>query len=501
MRSDEKSSFDEKETAREERPEEEGEIAELRSQIMQLTFALEAAKVAIWDWNLTTGAVIWSENYWGLTGLDPTQDRPSYENWKRPIHPDDVAMAEQRVQAARDQGGEVENEYRVIRPDGIRWLLSLWKFYKVPDSEPRMIGITLDITEMKEAEAALKRTEAQYRQIVETVRDYAIFMLDPEGNIQTWNRGATLILGYREDEIIGQTVDILYTEQERSAGLALQERIVAKQEGRAEDERWHVKKGGNLFWASGVLTALYDNAGTVTGFTKVMRDNTERKRIEEERVLHARQLAEKERVAAVLEERNRMAQEIHDTLAQAITGIFMQLEAAEDALLSEPSQVAHHIARARDLSRESLQEARRSVRALRPRLLEEQDLPEALRQMVETHPEGETKITYVQSGASRPLSEVVQLHLLRIAQEAIANALQHAQAKQLTLRLEFEDRGVNLTVEDDGIDFDVEEKENVDGMGLRGMKSRAILMRGELQILSHPGQGTRILVEVPENSA
>jgi PAS domain S-box-containing protein len=123
------------------------------------------------------------------------------------------------------------------------------------------------------------------RLLEENVRDYAIFMTDAEGTIQTWNLGVERLLGYPEGEFIGEALGIIFTPEDLSSGAAQRELEGATATGRAEDERWHVRKDGSQFWAMGVLTSLRDPAGQVRGFAKIMRDFTERKLAEEERTL------------------------------------------------------------------------------------------------------------------------------------------------------------------------------------------------------------------------
>jgi PAS domain S-box-containing protein len=127
-----------------------------------------------------------------------------------------------------------------------------------------------------------KQTEDQFRLLVEGVTDYAIFMLDSEGRVATWNAGAERINGYTAGEILGQHFSVLYTDAAREAGHPQHELEVAAQEGRYEEEGWRVRKDGTHFWSSVIITALFDRSGEVIGFGKVTRDITERKRAEEE---------------------------------------------------------------------------------------------------------------------------------------------------------------------------------------------------------------------------
>jgi PAS domain S-box-containing protein len=128
-----------------------------------------------------------------------------------------------------------------------------------------------------------RRTEDLYRKSVEDIRDYAIFMTDPDGLVTNWNSGAEHILGYTEAEILGKNLSKFFTSEDRVKDIPQKELTTAALEGRAEDERWHVRRDGSRFWASGVVTVVRDEAGEIIGFSKVMRDMTERNRLTEER--------------------------------------------------------------------------------------------------------------------------------------------------------------------------------------------------------------------------
>ena len=123
-----------------------------------------------------------------------------------------------------------------------------------------------------------------FRLMVESVRDYAIFAISPEGRIISWNTGAELIFGYREEEAVGQTGDIVFTPEDRERGAPQEELRKAAEEGKALDERWHLRRDGTRFWASGMVTPLLDHEGNLRGFVKVARDQTQRKLVEETRL-------------------------------------------------------------------------------------------------------------------------------------------------------------------------------------------------------------------------
>jgi signal transduction histidine kinase len=208
-------------------------------------------------------------------------------------------------------------------------------------------------------------------------------------------------------------------------------------------------------------------------------------------------LSEQSRRVAVAAERNRMARDVHDTLAQGFTGVILQLEAGEDAAdRGLEREAATHRARAATMARAGLSEARRSVMALRPHALEVHDLATALRDLVTHMTEGTSvAATFTQHGAPRPLPPGSDEHLLRVGQEALTNALRHASARQLVMQLTFGAREVRLEVRDDGQGFDL--TTIAYGAGLAGIRHRVAALDGRVQIDSAIGAGTTVTAVVP----
>jgi PAS domain S-box-containing protein len=116
--------------------------------------------------------------------------------------------------------------------------------------------------------------------VVKNIKDHSIFMMDLEGNITTWNAEAERIIGYAESEILGRNFSVIFTPEDLQRGLPAQELRLAREDGRAEDERWHMRKDETRFWALGIVTPMHDAGGTLTGFSKILRDMTERKCVE-----------------------------------------------------------------------------------------------------------------------------------------------------------------------------------------------------------------------------
>src|SRR6185295_3427334 len=179
--------------------------------------------------------------------------------------------------AVRD--GRFEDEGWRVRKDGTQFWANvvITAIYGANGKHRGFAKITRDLTERKKIEESLRRSDERFRFLVEGVKEYAIFMLSPEGNVATWNAGAEQLKGYGADQIIGQHFSIFYPREAVEAGWPAHELERAAREGRFEDEGWRVRRDGSQFWANVVITAIYDSHGELTGFSKITRDLTERK--------------------------------------------------------------------------------------------------------------------------------------------------------------------------------------------------------------------------------
>jgi signal transduction histidine kinase len=209
-------------------------------------------------------------------------------------------------------------------------------------------------------------------------------------------------------------------------------------------------------------------------------------------------LSEKSRDAAILEERNRIARDIHDTLAQSLTGIVIQMDLAEEVLLQDGPQARNHISAARRLASESLVETRRSLFGLRAPMLEEHSLATALQRLAaELTSNTEIRLEFSVQGKPVAISPEMEMELLRIAQEALTNVVKHAQSIQVRITLITAPNWIRLSIRDDGPGFDLSIAQSSQGFGLIGMRERACNIGGLLAVHSRPGAGTLIQVTVP----
>ena len=207
----------------------------------------------------------------------------------------------QQALAAAGRTGRFESEGWRVRRDGSRfWAMAVMDAMREPDG--RLIGfakVTRDMTERRLEQSRLLESERQFRHLVQAVVDYAIFRLDKDGVVATWNSGAERIKGYSPEEIIGRHFSVFYTEEDRVEGIPTRALATAASEGKFEAEGWRVRKGGSRFWASVIIDPIRDDNGEIVGFAKVTRDVTER--METQRILREtqEQLALSQRLEAV----------------------------------------------------------------------------------------------------------------------------------------------------------------------------------------------------------
>ncbi len=197
--------------------------------------------------------------------------------------------------------GKFEAEGWRVRKDDSRFWASV-VIDPVRDTDGTLIGfakVTRDISDKKEAERALFRSEQQFRLLVEGVRDYAIYMLDPDGHVSSWNAGAEAIKGYSAAEIVGQHFSRFYTEQDRANGEPERALRTALKHGTFEKEALRIRKDGTTFWAHVVIDPIYDDTGALTGFAKITRDVSDRRRAQEELDATREALAQSQKMEAI----------------------------------------------------------------------------------------------------------------------------------------------------------------------------------------------------------
>ena len=357
-----------------------------------------------------------------------------------------------------------------------------------------------------------------FRLLVESVKDYAIFLLNPSGIVSTWNQGAERIKGYRASEIIGKHFSCFYPQEAVESRWPDRELEMAAKEGRFTDEGPRVRKDGSTFWAYVVITALRDPNGELRGFSKVTRDLTERRELEErtrelnkELRLRVAQLVESQRQIELRnlelqklsgqlinvqdEERRRLSRTLHDELGQELAAIKMSLE------IQGKSHGENWLPPIIETADRAISKVRNISYLLHPPLLDESGLLPALHWYFEgLQKRGELKIAFISKPIVFPRFSVeIETAIFRIVQEAVTNVYRHAGGKEARVEVEFASDRVVIKVRDFG--KGIKPHAGTSGIGIRGMKERLKQLKGEFKVSRvEPGTLVEAVLPVFDNS-
>lgn len=326
----------------------------------------------------------------------------------------------------------------------------------------------------KQAEVALQASEAELRALFSAMPD-PLLVVDAEGCVLRANLIESEKLCKPIDEQVGRTLHEIFERSQADTFLGyVQQALNAQQPLTVE---YSLMMGGQKTWFATRISPISEHS-----VIWLARDITDRKRAEE---------------ASILEERNRMAREIHDTLAQAFTGILVHMGTVSRFVITNPDAIQTHINTVRDLARSGLTEARRSVAALRPQALEDGNLWTALERFVATlQSSTETRLICEIIGTPYVLPAETENNLLRIAQEAFTNAVRYANATEIRIELLYESTQCFLQIRDNGQGFEANPTILNQGFGLLGMTERAERIGAQLSIESRLGQGTEVSISV-----
>jgi two-component system, chemotaxis family, CheB/CheR fusion protein len=415
-------------------------------------------------------------------------------------------------------------ERDVITDDGRHYMMRILPYRTADDRIEGLVLTLLDISVLREAELQVRLSEERLRLMIDSAVEYAIFTMDSEGVVDSWNIGAQRIFGYSRDEIIGKNFAVLFTPEDRKAGVPASERQLALTEGRANDERWHLRHDGTRLYCSGVTIRLGE--GSQLGLAKIARDLTApREAADNLQLAHdllERRVRERtdalrtemqqhdsarahvvtlmrKLVTAQEDQRARIARDLHDQLGQQLIALRLTLEEVQR---TASGTAKAQVERALTLASELNDGIDVLAWELRPAVLDDLGLATALPKVVKewaAH-HGVNAAFQATNYENGDLSREAEITFYRIAQEAMTNVVKHAHASSVSVLLETRADGiVQMIVEDDGVGFDSADPSAMDkGIGLVGMRERAALIEAELEVESAPGRGTTIYLRAPK---
>lgn len=353
----------------------------------------------------------------------------------------------------------------------------------------------------------LQQSEEHLRLLVESVKDIAFYTMDVDGRITSWNRGAEKIKGYRQPEVIGKHFSLFNSPTDIAANKPQQILAIARQEGRYDGEDWEIRKDGSGFWADVVVFPIFNNEGSLQGYTKITRDLTRRKEIEAElrqnQAYYEAEMAELRRklMEGREAERLHLAQELHDGPIQDIYGLIFSLDAIGGKVRS-PFAIEQLDDAKRQLQG-VVSTLREMIGDLRPPTLAPFGLEKAIRSHIQGFRETHTELDFELDLDSdrRTLPEDVRLALYRVYQTSLANIVRHAEASRVWIRLKLEKEQVWMEIADNGKGFDVPERwiklARAGHLGLVGARERVEAVGGTIWVKSAPGEGAVVKVSIP----
>jgi PAS domain S-box-containing protein len=402
--------------------------------------------------------------------------------------------------------GKICAEHGAILPIGSRTLV-------LSDQERmRTIAALQQRLEVLECESHIRETERRFRMLVEAVQDYAIFTLDADGHVNSWNVGAERLKGYKANEILGRHFSTFYPPEDIADGKPQRELVIAIQEGRVEDEGWRLRKDGSRFWANVVITATKDAHGGVIGFSKVTRDFTERMQVQQELRDSQQKLLDSEKSLRELsfhllrtqdEERRRIGRDLHDSLGQYLSVLKMKLDCLRSAPANLPPDDLAELNQCAQITEDAVKEVRTISYLLYPPMLEEMGLNSA----ISWYLDGFTKrsgiqTTFAVSPNFARLDPDVELAIFRVLQESLTNVHRHSDSQTASVRLSLDDDTFVMQISDQGkgdhpADAPIRKGgASGHGVGLRGMRERMRQVGGKLDFCSSPS-GTIVTATIP----
>jgi PAS domain S-box-containing protein len=466
---------------------------ETRRSVERFQTLSKATNDAVWDWDLVTDEVWWSESFYNLLEFDPNLPVPDLYEWTKKIHPDDRDELVERLKKVRKSNANPwQNEFRFQLADG-SYATVLDRAYLLRDDSGkpvRMIGALVDITQHKRL---VKEMEVLSMIAKETGNGVLIF--DRETRQTLWiNEGFTRLTGYTQKDIYGKEPALLlwgaetdphtieYIKTQIAGNLVYSADIlIYTKEGK---KKWHYISG----------QPMQDENGQITKYFVLATDISDRLRTEQERLTNKIK-QQKEITRVILQaqeaERNELGRELHDNINQILSAISMKLDYCLDNYQTSKAIIAE--------CRQHIQDAIKETRDLSHRMVmphfSERSLKKILRSLLANYSAIQTVELDTDRLEEKDISPAVKETLFRIVQEQLNNIQKHAKADKVRILLSSDAAKIVMLIEDNGVGFDTQKKRN--GIGIANIMTRVESYNGTVDIISQPGKGCTLSANIP----
>jgi two-component system CheB/CheR fusion protein len=494
----------------------------LRASEERLRTVADNVPQVIWTNEAGGKANYFNRRWYEYSGL--SHEESVGPGWQAIVHPDDAPASVERWEEALARGEVFDAEYRLRRHDGAyRWFIGRNVPLRDNGQVLSWFGTATDIEDLKQAGAALRETQERFRLLVEGARDYAMFLLDVDNRITFWSQGAERVFGWGEEEVVGKKGDLIFTPEDKKKGAVDHELATALREGSALDRRWHLRKDGSRIWTDGIMTRLDHDDGTLRGFAKIARDATEQQCAEEtvrhardemeqrvvertrellamnnelEQTMAQRQQLERELLEISEREKRRIGEDLHDMVCQELTATALFLKSSAKKLGKENQEAAETLEQSAQTVNRNVVIARELAGGLQAIELRASGLKNALRDLAAQACQNTgIQCHFKCARGVRVPDDTAALHLYRVAQEAVANAVKHSGAKNILISLDRDKDHICVSVQDDGKGFALRKRRK--GLGLHMMQYRANALGGKLKIEPRRTGGMDITCVIP----
>jgi two-component system, NarL family, sensor histidine kinase UhpB len=471
----------------------------LRESEERFRLLAEVTNDAIWDWDLITNELWWNEGFEKLFGFRRDEIEKTIDSWYNRVHPDDRERVIPGLHRVIAEGGtNWSDEYRFLCKSGRHaYVLDRGRVIRnTAGKAMRMVGGMRDLTERRETEAALRESEERFRATFEQA-PIGMAEISPQGDFERVNPKLCEMFGYSAEELLTRNARALTHREDLPATSALVAEVLTGKRTTFETDKRYIRKNGSTLWAHAISTILRDAAGAPRKFIAVIEDVTARKLADQAiQSLPARLLKAQD------EERRRIARELHDSTAQELAVVAMNLGRLEEWIEGRDPWAENLLADSLAVLAQGNRDLRTLAHLLHPPMLEELGLAGALRHYVEGFSQRSgIRVELECSADLERCSEGIETALFRVVQESLANVHRHSTSSCAFLKLVRAGDNIELTIADRGRGLPPglltgTAGEARIGVGISGMRQRMRQLKGRLD-LSSDGQGTTVYAVLP----